>query len=483
MKSLTLNQRQKNITLAAVFTAAGVVYALISLVNHYLFKTYALDLGLYTHFMYEYAHFRRADLFMLDMAPQSALSAHFDLYLIILSPLMYLFGSYTLLIVQIAAVLFGGYGIYKLIALYTDDDTMPLLATIAFFFSFGVLHPLAYDYHSNVVSTMMMPWMLYYLKKGRYGWASLFAVLLVIGKENLSLWLLFIALGLIWDYRKERKAIWYLLGCALFAVAYFVVVNMVIMPRLGARGIMRYNYLGDNYLEIAKNLIVHPGETLRILFTNTSTLHRFDGVKAEFYFCALASGMLLTLLKPNYLVMLIPLIAQKMLASDGMFWGVSVQYSVEFMPILIISSFLVIIKIKQQLWRLIVGGGLLISIILTTFFTIGVPRSYVIPEQTCIYQGRHYRQNNFDAAYARELINQIPDDAYVCAATMFVPHLALRHHIEDFESNKDTGAEYVLITKPYFDISRFGVPIFGNRDSFETIATDGTLYLLHRKQP
>ena len=481
MKNEGLNKSKT--TLAAVFTVAGVLYCLISLVNHYLFKTYALDLGLYTHFMYEYAHFRRADLFMLDMAPQSALSAHFDLYLIILSPLVYVFGTYTLLIVQIAAVLLGGWGVYKLIGLYTDDDWLPILAAATFLFSFGIIHPFGFDYHSNVVATMMMPWMLYYLKKGRYGLSALFAILLVMGKENLSLWLVFIALGLIWDYRKDKKALWYLTGCALFATAYFVVVNMLILPQLGARGIMRYEYLGNNYLEIAKNLLTHPSEAIKILFTNTLGKPHYDGIKEEFYICALLTGMAFTLLKPNYLFMLIPLIAQKMLSAERMFWGVSLQYSVEFMPVLVVSSYLVILRLKRQLPQWILAGALLLSTVLTSFYTTGVPKSYIVVDQLCVYQGRHYEQKSFDAAYARELINQIPDDAYVCAATMFVPHLALRHHIEDFASNRNTEAEYVLITKPYFDISQFGVPIFGNRDDFETIATDGTLYLLHRKQP
>ena len=48
-----IRQDNRNrIILASVFTVVGVLYALISLVNHYLFKTYALDLGLYTHVMY-----------------------------------------------------------------------------------------------------------------------------------------------------------------------------------------------------------------------------------------------------------------------------------------------------------------------------------------------------------------------------------------------------------------------------------------------
>ena len=86
-------KRNKVITLAAVFTIAGVLYCLISLVNHYLFKTYTLDLGLYTHALYDYAHFRLSDCSMFKPVPQNLLSDHFDLYLMLLSPLVYIFGT------------------------------------------------------------------------------------------------------------------------------------------------------------------------------------------------------------------------------------------------------------------------------------------------------------------------------------------------------------------------------------------------------
>jgi len=485
MKAMTLGKRQKNITLASVFTVAGVLYCLISLVNHFLFKTYALDLGLYTHAMYDYVHFRIDDCSMFKDAPQRVLSDHFDLYLVLFSPLIYLFGTYTLLVIQIVAVLLGGWGVYKLIGLYSDDDWMPLFASAAFLFSFGVIQPFGFDYHSNVVTAMLLPWLLYFIKQGRYGMATLFVVLFVIGKENMSLWLFFVVMALMWDYRKDKRALWHLLAYAVFSIAYFFIVNMIVMPKLGGNGggFARYAHLGDNYLDVAKNLLMNPGETIRLLFVNTNGLPRFDGVKAEFFICALTTGLVLTFLKPNYLIMLIPLIGQKMLSIDGMFWGISVQYSVEFMPVVVISSFLVIIRLKKQAWRLAVAGALLLSVILTTFYTIGVPKAYVNPENICVYQGRHYKQSRFDAQYARELIRQIPDNASVAAASMFVPHLALRDEIYDLGYRPNPHADYVLITQDCFDKMVHWKKAFPDRDAYETVATDGTIYLLRRKQP
>ena len=485
MKELTLNRRKKTITLATVFTVAGVLYCLISLVNHYLFKTYALDLGLYTHAVYDYAHFRSADCSMFKPLAQNLLSDHFDLYLPLLSPLVYVFGSYTLLIIQIVAALLGGWGVYKLISLHTEDDWMPILAAVVFFLSFGIIHAIAYDYHSNVLTAMMLPWLLYFLKRRKFLLSSLFVVLFVIGKENMSLWLFFISIALMWDYRKDKKTLWHLTVYALFSIAYFLIVNMLVMPRLGGNGggFARYAHLGDNYVDIAGRLLTHPLETLKMLFTNTGPFSRFDGIKEEFYMCALATGMLLTLLKPNYLLMLIPLIAQKMLAIDPMFWGISMQYSVEFMPVIVISSFLVLIKLKRQRLRRILAFSLLLSTILTTFYTIGVPKSEVWLDQLCVYQGRHYEQKDFDVHYAYEVIEMIPNDASVCAITPFVPHLAMRDEIRNFANTMDIKTDYVLITEPYFEYERKGVLVLKNRDEYETVATDGTIYLLKRIEP
>ena len=126
---------------------------------------------------------------------------------------------------------------------------------------------------------------------------------------------------------------------------------------------------------------------------------------------------------------------------------------------------------------------LLLSTVLTTFYTIGIPKSQVWLDQLCVYQGRHYEQKDFDVHFAYEVIKQIPDEASVCAITQFVPHLALRDEIRNFSDTRDVKTDYVLITAPYFEYERRGVLVLKNRDEYETVATDGTIYLLRRIVP
>jgi len=65
------------------------------------------------------------------------------LYTVILSPLYYLFGSPTLLYIQILSVLFGSIGIYKLIKKRFDQPYLPELAMIHYLSFFGIYSALA----------------------------------------------------------------------------------------------------------------------------------------------------------------------------------------------------------------------------------------------------------------------------------------------------------------------------------------------------
>ncbi len=127
---ITKKQWQGGYLVAATLLLFAVLYALLSVVNHVCFRTAGLDLGIYTQMLYRYAHLQWPDSSMFLPEAQNMLCDHFDLYLILFSPLVYLFGTYTLLIVQIAAVLFGAWGMYRLIGSYTDNRLLPYLAML-----------------------------------------------------------------------------------------------------------------------------------------------------------------------------------------------------------------------------------------------------------------------------------------------------------------------------------------------------------------
>ena len=140
-------KKHKYFVLTLVFF--GVLYALISLVNHYFFRTYALDLGAYNNALFDYVHFQLNDSTVFKETSENLLADHFDIYLILFAPLSLIFGTYTLLIVQIVFLLFGGSGVYAYFK--SSEKTAPIALMAAVFFTVS----LVYLVQSQMIITAM----------------------------------------------------------------------------------------------------------------------------------------------------------------------------------------------------------------------------------------------------------------------------------------------------------------------------------------
>ena len=158
----------KNKWLILVFVIFGGVFASISFINHYNFRTYGWDLGINQNAIFDYAHFRWNDCMIMQPSFENVLADHFSLYPLLVSPFYWIFGSYTMLIFQWAAILFGGLGVFKFVHFISENKKLATLALIHFFFIWGIYSALSFDYHDNVVAAMFVPWFLYYYDKQKY---------------------------------------------------------------------------------------------------------------------------------------------------------------------------------------------------------------------------------------------------------------------------------------------------------------------------
>lgn len=432
----------------AVFFFAA-VYSLISLVNHYNFRTYAFDLGLHNSAMWDYAHFRFNNSTLLQPELNNYLSEHFELFTMVLSPFCYVFGSYTLLIFQIGFVLFGGFGVYRYIRELSSDKMLPLLAQLHFYFFYGIFSALNFDYHDNVLGAMFVPWFLYFFHTRNWKWTILLFIFQVSTKENMPLWMCFVCLGtalLYWKDVKLRQAAFYFSAASFL---FFILLVKVIMPALANEGEayfqIRTNYsvLGSGLTEISTTIFTRPLYVLELLFTNQSGNPLANNYKAETYLFVSLSGGLLLFLRPQFIVMLIPIFAQKMFHNDFLKWGLGDHYSVEFAPICSIGAFYVIARLRQEKWKNYLACGAVILSLIMTVRSFDRTHSYFDRTRQRIYQAKHY-QKGYDVAEAHAALKLIPDEAPVCAQSPFVPHLVFRDRIYQFPFVLD--AEYVVFS-------------------------------------
>lgn len=481
------NPSRATIAMAGVLLLSLIIFALISFVNHRLFRTFCLDLGYYTQCMWDYAHGRINQSLIFENQPKPCLAAHFDLYLLIFSPLIYVFGSYTLLVLQIAFLLIGCVGMYKLLSLYTENQLVPILAALSFSLFFGVLHAVAFDYHSDVLIASALPWFFLFFKQKRYVVAGFVMLFILIGKENAGLLMIFVTIGLMWDVRKDRKALLVLCIYLVFSVLYSILILKAVMPALDKNsgqkvygGLYRYKDWGYSFAEILKNILTHPLTALQALFNHDN--------KVEFFVCLLFSGALLGIGKPNYLLMLTPLIAQKMLTFDPALWGTGNQYNVIFAPIVITACFIIISKFSKPHFATIGSIVALFLVVVTSMYTIQrpkkiiqnkdpFPRTWIRRENIAFYNNIHYHQTKFPVKEAKRMMAMIPENASVCASTCFCPHLCFREKIHVFPHDRMFETEYVFVTQEYPEQD---LTMFGN--GYDTVAAARNITLL-RKRP
>ncbi|MFK7783848.1 MAG: DUF2079 domain-containing protein [Crocinitomicaceae bacterium] len=420
-----------------------IVYVLISFVNHVCFRTYGLDLGLYTNAMYDYAHGSMPMMDMIWDTKETALADHFDFYLILFSPLVYLFGSWTLLIVQIVAIVIGAKGVHTY---FKNQPRTALFATFFFLSYFGVFSALSYDYHSNVIGAMAVPWLFYFVREKRFISSFLILFFIWIGKENMAFWMSFVTLGLALIYRKEQRSMLILLGFSAASFVYFFLVISLFMPSLSEGGEylhFAYSSLGESMSEAFIHLIAHPIDSVELFFTNHLDNPRFDGVKLESHLLLLISGVLILIRRPAYLLMLAPIYFQKFFHDSPITWSTGGQYSIEFAPILAIGVFEILQSTKVEKLKKYAPWGVVVLSLACTFRVMDQPFDHVEESAIQFYKGGHYsRDYNIEAV--RKALDKIPEDAAVSAQNPYLPHVSLREEVYMFPYLKN--AEYILIS-------------------------------------
>lgn len=483
--------------LAVIFGGAAVALGLVSLVNHYLFRTHAYDLGLFNHALWDYAHLRgnansvkRFDNILAD---------HFTVLQIGFAPLWWLFRSWTLLLIQLAAVLVGGWGAWRLhVARLTAIDATASLAparwlTLHFFSTWGIWSALTYDYHDNVVAAMLLPWLLLAFYQRRGGLALLIALLMLLAKENMALWLVGIGLGLAWLYRADPRRRNWALALSAVSAAYFKVITGVLMPALSATGTYLYTdhyaAVGRTFGAVAQTLLTRPLFALRLLWEPFPAQPEWAAVKPELHLLVLGSGGLALLRRPAYALMLGSIYAQKLLSSLPGLWGISYQYSIEFVPVLNAALGHWLLSNPAPSRRVWPSAAAAIAALLITQITLKTRYSPAPdPAQARWLSSRHYRRG-FDVRAVHRALALVPPDVPVSAQNVLVPHLADRSICYLFPFVGE--AEYVVLLPtedpyPLTDSTRHRTLTRMRRSgAWEEVrqAAAPTLLILRRRQP
>ncbi len=432
------------------------LYGMVSILNHYFLRSAGLDYGLSNQALYLYAHAKSPMVTMLlgEQQVYHYMGLHVSIWVPLLSQFYWIFGSYTLLIFQNIFLIFGAVGLGKTAALFKYNSIEQTLVQIHYYVFFGIYAALANDYHDNVIAASFLPWLIFgYLKPNKpIFWIAFFAML--FSKENISIWLIAIAFGLIiLRIEKDRFQKFLPIWMIAISVIWFITCSYWIMPHFSHTGkfeqLNRFSHLGKSLPEIVKHVFSNPLKMLSMFFKSHVSPDAEEVIKQEFLLALLVSGAWLCILRPAFLVMALPLLMQKLWNKETAFWGVTYHYQVEFAALISLALIIALkaVSPKYRVWLI----AIICSCALVQTVTLIQKRmAFFEPKKENLFDPNHYKPE-INTHKVRAFLTQIDEKEKVCAQANFLPHLANReeaYHFPYFEKanliimSKNAGSYY-----------------------------------------
>jgi hypothetical protein len=443
------NRRQITFWIIVFFFLS--VYLTQVICNHYFMRTYAFDYALYNNAVWDYSNFRINANPIFTPPLKTFMQDHIAFTLYLTLPLFWvlnpLFGTYTLLIIEVLFVVLGGIGCYKFILLVSKNRLISLLALLHYFTLHGHFAALAEDYHDVVVGASMINWFIYFFAREKYLYATLAFLFVVLSKENMPLWLAFVTLVMIYYKSSDKRAVIYAVSIMLFSVIYFLACFFILIPYFEdpARPHWAFYYktFGETPGEVFIYFITHPFETISKMFYNHNDHPFGDWVKVEFYIYFILAGGWLLFRRPVLLLLILPVLAQKMLMDSAWRWSISGYAAIEITSVITAAIFLVIWKLKHDRSRQFIAIAVTVISMIATVHAFGNRHTQWHDSRKENILSKRMFSSHVDLAPVYEGLGLIPDDAAVSASNKITPHLAYRSKIYVFPEIRD--ADYLVL--------------------------------------
>lgn len=477
-----------------VISLFGLIYFAIVFFNHYFFRTFCFDYGVYNFAFYDFSHFRISDCPIYPTEHVSFLQDHLSFTFFIFIPIYWLFGwltgTYTLLYIQTAIILAGGWYVYKLVCLEAPDKLLPILALVQYFIIYGRWTALGADCNLAIIASSVVPVFMYFFEKRNFGFMYLVFLFILITREDMALWTLFIGLFLLIKHFRDREYRIASITVMALSVLYFVLAFTLLIPSLENEykkfNLFNYAALGANPWKALVFMISNPIETIKLFFINTTENQLFDGVKFEFYYVYLICGGFLLFFRPVYLLLFIPILAKKMLNDEPLRWSIETYYSVEFVSMLPVAVFLILSEFKAQWIRWMLTATVCAGTVFITIYKLQghKDRSLFWDDRKFAFFKSSFYKSDFSIATVTHQLEQIPPGALVSASGTMVTHLAWRPEIYNFPKVKDADYIAVFTDRDTYPLSQeefeSSLSAYFNDENWNVLTDDFPLMILKR---
>ncbi|MBO0829413.1 MAG: DUF2079 domain-containing protein [Streptosporangiales bacterium] len=324
--------------MAVVVLAAFGLYATyaVSRLQHFRAATY--DLVIFDQAVRSYAHLQPGIAPVKgvhnDFGPYfSVLGDHFSPILAVLAPLYWIHDRPITLVLAQAALFALAIPFVWVFTRRLLGPAAAYLVAVAFAVSGPIQAAVAFDVHEVAFAVPLMAIAYERLQAERYGQAGVAAVALLLVKEDMGFFLFgFGALLVVLrgphrrpegSDRGQEQALWRWFPGVVAMIAGIVAVwltTQVLMPAAGGRPGYYWQYAGLGATPGAglRHVLHHPVQTLALFVTPDGKVQLLLWLLAPLAFCSLASP---------YVLPAVPLLAERLLASNPNWWAVWPHYN------------------------------------------------------------------------------------------------------------------------------------------------------------
>ncbi|MDF3144379.1 MULTISPECIES: DUF2079 domain-containing protein [unclassified Streptomyces] len=307
-------RREPWLLAAALFVG----YAIVSVGRYRHLGQRSWDLGIFEQVIRSYAHLQ-APIADLKGPGFNILGDHFSPVTALLAPLYRVFPSpVTLLVAQAALFALSAVPVTRAAARLLGR-WRGLAIGVAYGLSWGLQQAVDFDFHEICFAVPLIAFSLEALLARRWRAALLWAIPLVLVKEDLGFTLTGIALVVAWRARRGApRASRYAIGVAVFGVVAVAATLLLVIPSFNSAG--TYDYWNK-------------------VSESSGGGGPFDGLDTKFRtlcWLLIPTTGLLALRSPVLLVAL-PTIGWRFVSSYPQYWGTDWHYSAVLMPIVFLA--------------------------------------------------------------------------------------------------------------------------------------------------
>ncbi len=269
-----------------------------------------------------------------------------------------------------------------------------------------------FDFHELAFAVPLAAWFVYAIEFRRWVLLYLVAALLLLTKENLSLFVAFAGIFLI--FRKQ-----YLPGAILsiLGVVWFILVTKVLIPFFAGDtgyGYWSYGHLGPDLPSAVLGMLQNPVFAVSLLFwplVKMVTLVRMSITVVGL--CYLSPLVLLSA----------PIILERFLSSTPTHWMFGFHYGAVIAPVFVLAFIDALHRLRNNKLRITkpLRRRHAISVILWGVLAVNAGL-FVAFTSSSLLNPSYYRLTADESA-GYNLIKQIPSDVTVCTSNRIVPHL------------------------------------------------------------